>query len=72
MWSTSNEIFQTKGKARIELNFFEYSDSKRYCSEPDVVEYKKGNKPQHDLFLGTVTMKELGIMLNFKEKNDNH
>ncbi len=25
-----NGIFQTKHKARIELNFFEYSDSKRY------------------------------------------
>jgi hypothetical protein len=30
-WNTLNGIFQTKGKAEIELNFFEYSNSKRYC-----------------------------------------
>ncbi len=40
-WNTSNGIFQTKHKARVELNFFDYSDSKRYYSEPDVVEYGK-------------------------------
>jgi hypothetical protein len=67
-WNTSNGIFQTKRKARIELNFFAYSDSKRYYSEPDVVEYNKGSKPQCDLILGTETMKELGIMLDFKAK----
>jgi hypothetical protein len=39
-------------KARVELNFFEYSDSKRYRVEPDVVEYDKDNKPQYDLILG--------------------
>ncbi len=52
-------IFQTKRKAsRIELNFFEYSYSKRYYSEPDVVEYDKGSKPQYDLILGTETNHE--------------
>jgi hypothetical protein len=29
-WNTSNRRFQTTQKAEIELNFFEYSDSKRY------------------------------------------
>jgi hypothetical protein len=67
-WNTSNESFQTKRKARIELNFFEFSHSKRYYSEPDVVEYDKGSKPQFDLILGTETMKELGIVLNLKAK----
>jgi hypothetical protein len=38
-WNTSNGIFHTKLKARVELNFFDYSDSKRYYAEPDVVEY---------------------------------
>jgi hypothetical protein len=28
-WNTSNGMFQTKHKAEIELNFFEYSNSKR-------------------------------------------
>jgi hypothetical protein len=36
--------------------------------EPDVVEYDKDNKPQYDLILGTVTMKEFGIILNFRDK----
>ncbi len=27
-WNTLNGIFQTRLKARVELNFFEYSDSK--------------------------------------------
>jgi hypothetical protein len=40
-WNTSNGISQTKRKARVELNFFDYSDSKRYYSEPDVVRGKR-------------------------------
>ncbi len=36
--------------------------------EPDVVEYNKEYKPQYDLILGTVTMKESGINLNFRDK----
>jgi hypothetical protein len=51
LWNTSNGIFQTKRKAEIELNFFEYSNSKRYLGEPDIVEYDKNNKPQYDLIL---------------------
>jgi hypothetical protein len=38
-WNTSNGIFHTKLKARVELNFFGYSDSKRYYAEPVVVKY---------------------------------
>jgi hypothetical protein len=52
----------------VELNFFEYSDSKWHYSEPDVVKYKKGSKPQYDLILCTETMKDLGILLDFKAK----
>jgi hypothetical protein len=36
-WNTLNGMFQTKHKAEIELNFFEYSDSKRYLAEPDII-----------------------------------
>jgi hypothetical protein len=63
-----NGIFQTKHKARVGLNFFDYSDSKRYHSEPNVVKYEKDSKPQYDLILGTETMKEFGIVLDFKAK----
>jgi hypothetical protein len=52
-WNTSNGIFQMQRKARVELNFFEYSDSKRFHVEPDDVEYDKDSKPQYDLILGT-------------------
>jgi hypothetical protein len=67
-WNTLNGIFQMQPKAQVELNFFEYSDSKRYHVEPDVVEYGKDNRPQYDLILGTETMKEFGIILNFRDK----
>ncbi len=63
-----NGIFQTKHTARVELNFFDYSDSKRYYSEPDVVDNEKNCKLQYDLILSTETMKELGIMLDFEAK----
>jgi hypothetical protein len=41
LWNTLNGRFWTTQKAEIELNFFEYSDSKRYLEAPDIVEYKK-------------------------------
>ncbi len=44
------------------------SDTKRYYSEPDVVEYNKGSRLQYDLILGTETMNELGNMLDFTTK----
>jgi hypothetical protein len=57
-------MFQNKGKAEIKLNFFEYSNSKRYLAEPDIIEYKTKNKPQYDLILGVKTMKKYGIFLD--------
>ncbi len=66
-WNTSNGMFQTKRKAEIELNFFEYSDTKRYLAEPDMVEYNKNNRPNYDLILGVNTMKKYGIILDFKD-----
>ena len=44
-------MFQTKQKAEIELNFFEYSNTKRYLASPDIVEYNKFNKPPYDIIL---------------------
>jgi hypothetical protein len=67
-WNTLNGMFQTKHKAEIELNFFEYSNSTRYLAEPDIVEYDKNNRPQYDLILGVKTMKKNGIILDFKDK----
>jgi hypothetical protein len=67
-WNTSSGRFQTTRKAGIGLNFFEYSDSKRYLAAPDIVEYSKINRPQYDIILGVKTMKESGIILDFKDK----
>jgi hypothetical protein len=61
-------MFQTKRKAEIELNYFKYSDSKKYFTEPDNLEYNKNNKPQYDLIIGVETIKKYGIILDFKEK----
>ena len=36
-WNTLNGMFQSKRKAEIELNFFEYCNRKRYLVEPDVL-----------------------------------
>jgi hypothetical protein len=55
-------------KAEIELNFFEYSDSKRYLAAPDIIEYDNITKLQYDIILGVKTMKEYGIILDFKDK----
>ncbi len=67
-WNTSNGMFQTKRKAETELNFFEYSNSKRYLAAPNIVEYDKNNKPWYDIILGVKTMKKYGIILDFKDK----
>ncbi len=61
-------MFQTKRKAGIELNFFEYFNSKRYLVEPYIVEYDKNKKPQYDLILSINTMKKFGIILDCKDK----
>jgi hypothetical protein len=63
LWYTSNGVFQTK----LELNFFDYSDSNG-TSQNKMVKYGKESKSQYDLILGSETMKELGIVLDFKSK----
>jgi hypothetical protein len=65
--NTLSGRFQTTEKAEIELNFFEYFNSKRYLMAPDIVEYNKVNRPQYDIILGVKTMKEYGIILGFKD-----
>eukprot|EP00804_Cyclotella_cryptica_P016680 CCRYP_001999-RA/>CCRYP_001999-RA protein AED:0.06 eAED:0.06 QI:1397/-1/1/1/-1/1/1/255/979 len=69
-WHTSNGSFQTTGRGRIRVKFFEYSHSKEYLLQPDVVEYKEDDmtKPGFDLILGSNTLKELGIVLDFRTK----
>ena len=69
-WYTSNGCFQTTGRGKIKVKFFEYSNSREYHVQPDVVEYNKNGmtKPGFDLILGSNTLKELGIVLDFWTK----
>ena len=65
-WHTSSGDFYTNERACIDLQFFNYSESKRYSLEPDVVEFERKDKPMFDLIIGAETMKELGIVLDFR------
>ena len=64
-WCTSNGNFQTNGRGKIRLKFFDYSASREYTVQLDIVEYDENHttKPGFDLILGCNTMKELGIVL---------
>ena len=66
-WHTSNVSFLTKGRSKVSLKFFEYSNSKEYLVTPDIVEFDRNKmaKPVFDLILGCKTMKEFGIVLDF-------
>ena len=69
-WRMSNGSFQTNGRGKLRLKFFEYSASREYTIQPDIVEYDINhmNEPGFDLILGCNTMKELGIVLDFRTK----
>ncbi len=66
-WHTLNESFPTKGRSKVVLKFFKYSNSKEYLVPPDVVEFDKDKmtKSVFDLILACKTMKELEIVLDF-------
>jgi hypothetical protein len=59
-WRTSNGSFQTNGRGKLRLRFFEYSAIEEYTIQPDIVEYDTNHisKPGFDLILGCNTMKE--------------
>jgi hypothetical protein len=63
-WHTSGGNFRTKVKWKVKLNFQEYSSS--HSLTPDLVECD--GKPVFDLIIGCKTMMELGIALDFKNK----
>ncbi len=64
-----NGVFQTKGRGKLTIKFFEYSNSKEFLAEPDVFEYDKMlDKPAFDLIIECNSMERLGIVMNFKDK----
>ncbi len=69
-WHMSNGVFQTKGRGKLPIRFFEYSNGKELLAEPDVLEYdQKMSKPVFDLIIGCNSMEKLGIVLDFKGKS---
>ena len=65
----SNGIFHTKGKGSLQDFFFEYSNSTTVDIQTEIVEYERTlGKPAFDLIIGTKTMNELGIILDFNTK----
>ena len=66
-WYTSHRSLLTKGRSKVVLKFFEYSNSKEYLGTPDIVQIdrNKMTKPVVDFILGCKTMKELGTVLDF-------
>jgi hypothetical protein len=56
-WRTSNGSFQTNGRGKIRLKFFEYSASREYLIQPDIVQYEENHmtKPGFDLIILVVT-----------------
>jgi hypothetical protein len=65
-WHTWNGVFQTKGRGKLPIKFFEYSNSKEFLAEPDVFEhYRKVGKPLFDLIIGCNSMEKLGIVMDF-------
>ena len=69
-WHTSNGTFHTYGRGKLRIKFLDYSARKEYLVQPDIVEYngREMSVPGFDLILGTNTLKELGIVLNFRTK----
>ena len=69
MWSTSAGTFKTKKVGKVDINFCEFDSHTTYHVDADIVEVTKNDAtPVYDLILGTKTMKELGVILNFQDK----
>ena len=63
-WHTSNGTFKTHDRGKLRIKFLDYSASREYNIQPDIVEYDTTHisKPGFDLILGCKTIKELGVV----------
>jgi hypothetical protein len=53
----------------VEIYFVEYSTSKKVHLQPDIVMYYPGGQaPMYDLIIGKQTLRNFGVVLDFKEK----
>ena len=70
-WHMSNGVFNTKGRGKLLIKFFEYSNSKEFLAEPDVFEYDQNmGKLVFDLIIGCNSMEKLGVVMDFKTINN--
>ena len=61
--------FRTDKVGDFSLTFPEYSGSKQIRLRPDIMDYDTANyDPKFDIIIGTITMKELGIVLDFSRE----
>ncbi len=67
---TSNRSFQTNRRRKVRVKFSEYSASRENLLQPDIAKYDKDimTKSGFGLILGSNTMKELGIVIDFWTK----
>ncbi len=66
-WHMSTGVFHTKGRGKLLIRFFEYSNSKEFPAEPDVFEYDQTmGKPVFDVIIGYNSMEKLGIVMYYK------
>jgi len=64
----SNGLFKTTKVSDFEIIFPEYSWSKRFRVQPDIIEYDNEDEAHaFDLIIGSETMKELGVILDYKD-----
>jgi hypothetical protein len=63
-----NGVIHTKGRGKLLIKFFEYSNSKEFLMEPDVFKYDQTKgKPVFDLIIGCNLMEKLGIELRMSD-----
>ena len=68
-WHTSHGIFQMEKRGEYDISFEGFLLKKRISLRPDIVEWdSKDNEPVFDLIIGTETMTQLGVVLDFKNR----
>ena len=68
-WRTSNGTFKTTNVGILDLNFPEFSKSKRATFKPDIVKVAKSEpKPAYDLIIGVKSLANMGAILDFANK----
>ena len=65
-WHMSNRTFKRHRRGKLRIKFLDYSASREYLVQPDIVEYDGYSMSQPGfVILGTKTLKKLGIVQNF-------